>query len=322
MIRVREQGGFKLPLRYCNKYIEVGVSNRYITTEEEKKLSFDRLSILSENSRKLIFDLNGGFPKIFSLISIETSSGCNQNCPFCPVNNSVDPRPRNLLPMEFIEKIANELSTINYSFAILPFGNNEPLLDERIFEIISIFREKCPKSYIKLLTNGLLLSVEKALKLFECGLNTLTINNYSSTNKLSNPVCDIIDNAKEFICKDLRISLRNKSESLTNRGGSIFVNCNIDYRNIFCALPFVDLNISFTGNFKLCCFDALGETNFGSVGNSSLVEIWNSDNFIEIRKKIIRSRKLIDFCAKCNFDGFRDPLQDWVMPLMREDLLD
>ena len=218
MIRIREQNKFKLsPPYYSNKFLKIEENNRYITAEFEKKHTIQNLYLLSKNTKQLIHDLNKNSAKTFSLISIETSSKCNLDCSFCPVNKEKDPRPPGLLPMELIEKIAYELSEINYSSAILPFGNNEPLLDIRIFDIITLFREKCPKSYIKLLTNGTLLTVEKTVKLFEHGLSTLTINNYSSSYKLIRPVEEIISNSKKFKCYDLRISLRNNNENLTNR---------------------------------------------------------------------------------------------------------
>ena len=113
-----------------------------------------------------------------------------------------------------------------------------------------------------------------------------------------------------------------KNENLTNRAGFLTGSNSSYYGKVFCALPFVDLNISYTGNCKLCCFDAIGETYFGNIHNLSLIDLWKNEKFESVRENMLaNNRKTIPLCCKCNFDGFRDPLQDWILPLMREDML-
>lgn len=305
-----------------NKFVNIETNNRFITSENEKYLEYDRVEKISHSQKEIAnFIWNNQKPP-FKLISIETSSRCNQICKFCPVNRDNDPRPVGLLPSEIINKIADELSDINYTGTILLFGNNEPLLDKRIVSHVALFRKSCPKAYIKLLTNGILLTSELAVELFKQGLSTLTINNYSDNNSFSTSVKRIIESAEIFGCYDLRISLRSLSQLLTNRCGQVTSQNPINHKSIFCNLPFVDLCITYTGIVTLCCFDAIQQSCMGDIYKSTLIDIWHGKEFQVIRdNQLANNRISIPLCSVCDFDGFRDPMQDWVLPLTREDLL-
>lgn len=326
MIRVRTNGKYHLPkLIHNSKYVRLEDDNRFITIEEEKKFRETKLKSISGNLKEIAKSLwaeQKSQPK-FRLISIETSSGCNQTCKFCPVNKNNDPRPPGLLPDLLLEKICNELERMRYSNTILLFGNNEPLLDDRIVNIINMFRKSCPDAYIKLLTNGLLIDVNLAFNLFTQGLSTLTINNYSHNSSIIiKPVMEIIGSAERFDCLDLRISLRDLDDSLTNRCGEVQSSNDFDYSEIFCNLPFVDLNITYTGNVSFCCFDSLGKSSVGNINKHSLQQIWYGSLMYDLRKGLFSNRSLSTLCSVCDFDGFRDPMQDWTLPLTREDLID
>ena len=111
---------------------------------------------------KTITDLKEYFLKLnetdnFShprMIMIETRSRCNGLCSFCPANALVDTRDDNYMTIELYQKIINELSDWDYSNRISIYNNNEPFLDRRIFDFISYTREKLPKAYIELKSNG------------------------------------------------------------------------------------------------------------------------------------------------------------------------
>ena len=55
---------------------------------------------------------------------------------------------------ETVEKIINELSEVNYNNRLSFYNNNEPFLDKRIYSFIQIARNKLPKAFLELKTNG------------------------------------------------------------------------------------------------------------------------------------------------------------------------
>jgi MoaA/NifB/PqqE/SkfB family radical SAM enzyme len=323
MLRIRSNLDYVLDKSlYDCSFVSIEHDNSFITKESEKRKAATEQSLISEKLKRIVSDLWQKHTRLFKLISVETCSGCNLTCSFCPVNKLLDRRPPGILPNELLEKIAFELKLLNYSSAILLFCNNEPLLDDRIFDIVALFRKACPNSYIKLLTNGTLLTAERALFLFKQGLTTLTINNYSTKGNLISSVQEIISNAEKFYYYDMRVSLRNPDEKLTNRAGHLSKAPIINAQRLFCALPFVDLTVSYTGTVIQCCFDALNESRIGDIKKSSLKDIWFSRQFSGIRESLLNSsRKNIPLCSICDFDGFRDPFQDNSEPLRREDLL-
>lgn len=322
MIRLRLSGKYILPEDvFNNPKISIEENNRFITAEHEKCKSIEQLTIVSNRQKECArFFWNRNNQPLFKIISIETQSGCNLNCPFCRVDHASSCSQISL-SQNLIEKIASELHSINYSDMIILFVNNEPLLDPNIISHVELFRKACPQANIKILTNGTLLTVKLAKSLFDAGLSTLTINNYSDCGKLIKPVEEILGNAETFLGHDLRISLRAMND-YPHRGDNSLKSCS-NNRKLFCALPFVDLNVSSDGLVLQCSFDTMKQNNFGNIRESSLVEIWFNDKFKRVRELLLESaRENIETCFTCNFDGFRDPLQDWAMPLVREDLLD
>lgn len=319
MLRIRTSDVLRISESVrLSPHIFVEPDSRFIAAENEKNGSC-HFQVTDEVLQPAICRAWHKDPPLFRIISVETRSRCNMVCHFCPVNKSHDPRPLGYLPLKVIEKIANELAELNYQHTILLFGNNEPLLDERITEIIRLFRTCCPKSYIKILTNGTLVTLSKVVSLFEAGLSTLVVNNYTNGSHLIEPVQDLLRNAEHFQYYDLRVSVRKVNEVLTTRGG-IAPNRAPLLQPLphFCALPFVDICVTYTGKAIVCCFDAVARSDFGDINVSTLKEIWCNDKFAEVRKSLLsRERAHSQLCANCDFDGFRDPLQDPQSPITR-----
>lgn len=320
MLRIRmDEMDVSDPLLANSPYLICETDSSHIAAEGEKNAEHHR-RVVNERLRPLIAGLWRDEPPLFRLISVETRSRCNMTCTFCPVNKLEDPREPGLLPMETIERIAASLSALEYRHTILLFGNNEPLLDERITKIIAIFRKSCPESTIRILTNGTTLTTGLALSLFDAGLSTLVINNYTDGRSLIGPVRRLIREARLFERHDVRISVRRRDEVLTNRAGTAPNKERLAAPlRQFCALPFVDLHIAYTGQVVLCCFDATAKTDFGNVNDSSLREIWEGERFRAVRSGLMsQDRGTHPMCAGCDFDGFRDPYQDTANPLLRD----
>jgi len=156
---------------------------------------------------------------LFQLVSIETQAGCNASCGFCPVSRATDPRPSGVLPMDVMERIAANLADLEYSGRVALFGNNEPLLDSRIVDKVRMFRKRLRGVDLRLLSNGTLADVRRVRDLFEAGLTTLTLNNYTDGRSLIRPVRDLLASAELFVDHDVRVSVRRRDEVLTTRAG-------------------------------------------------------------------------------------------------------
>ncbi|HZB31615.1 MAG TPA: radical SAM/SPASM domain-containing protein [Streptosporangiaceae bacterium] len=259
---------------------------------------------------------------LFRIVSVETRSSCNYTCSFCPVSRSVDPREAGEMSLELLQRIAGELADLRFAGRIALFGNNEPLLDRRLADIVRMFRSSCPKADLRILTNGVLATPDLVGELFEAGLSTLTVNNYTDGRRLIAPVWTLIAAADRLRPFDIRISVRSRTETLTTRAG-LAPNKPHPTRTPqgFCALPFTDLHISYTGDVNLCCFDAYGSVSMGKVTDASIVDIWQAPGFAVHRRSLLRgSRAGLSLCQHCDFDGFREPATNVGRKVTRADL--
>ena len=241
-------------------------------------------------------------PTLFSWIEIETLNRCNGKCSFCPVNALAPQRKYAKMDGKLFRKIIDELSEIDYRGNINLFSNNEPFLDERIYEFAEYTRNKVPKAKISILTNGLLLNIDNVDKILPY-IDLLYIDNYSDSFKLLPTVKQIYDYGKNKVdyVKKILISVRLQNEILSTRGGES-PNNKTNKINAKCTLPFKQIVVRPDGKISLCCNDALGKMTLGDVNTDSLMNIWLSDMYRNIRHSIQKNgRTKIKLCENCDF---------------------
>ncbi|QQQ78155.1 radical SAM/SPASM domain-containing protein [Saccharothrix sp. 6-C] len=311
MIRIRFPRGVPAGLSelLSARGVQVTTNPRFIAVEREKN-GPEQFALVEERIRPVFEDRwRPGSHAPFQLVSIETSSGCNHTCSFCPVAKNVDSRPPGMMGIDLLRKIAEDLASSGLSGRIALFGNNEPFLDPRLPQIVRLFRQACPRSDLRILSNGTLGTVSRVLELFEAGLDTLTINNYTDGRHLTATTRRLLRSADALLPHDLRVSVRDRTEVLTMRAG-LAPNkpAPSSTPRGFCALPFTDLFVSYTGVVNLCSFDAYGSVAIGDVTHQSIREIWQSPNFEQYRDSLLRGeRRGLKPCQNCDYDGFRSP---------------
>lgn len=250
-------------------------------------------------------------------IEVETLNRCNSSCSFCPVNVLDDPREYNKMSESLMEKIANELEASEFNGLLALYGNNEPLLDDRIVDVCRLFRKKAKKAFITLATNGILLDYKKFMGLFKAGLDELVIDNYNDNLRLIRPVARMLEDINssndpeiERYKQKTKINIRKKTEVLYSRGGYAPNKKKEDvmtykyYSNHSCVLPFMQFIIRPSGEVSLCSHDALGKVTLGDLNKQSITEVWNGERYREVRRKLLRpfkyGRKSLEVCEGCD----------------------
>jgi MoaA/NifB/PqqE/SkfB family radical SAM enzyme len=307
VIRIRFPPGATVPDALASMAGVSVTNDQKVVVAEAEKNRTETATAVDRLLRPVYRDLWSVEPHpLFGLVSVETRSACNNECAFCPVARSVDRRPPGELGFALLEKIAAELGTLNFTGRVCLFGNNEPLLDDRLVEIVGLFGSSCPGADLRILTNGILVNRDIVTALFGAGLSTLVINNYTDGRRLISPVRDLIEHAGGLASFDIRVSVRNRREVLTTRAGLAPNKPAPEGRpRGFCALPFTDLHIPYTGEVNLCCFDAYGQVRVGNVAELSLPEIWRAPEYRAHRTSLMRSvRAGLTLCENCDFDGF------------------
>lgn len=235
-------------------------------------------------------------------ISIETVNICNGHCSFCPASVENNKRTLEYMEEDLFKKIIDELGGMDYRGELALYTNNEPLIDKRIVNFAKYARENVKYADIRLSTNGRLLTVG-IFKELNKYLDTLVIQNYSNTGTMYDNIKEIYDycNENPSYKEKTKIVLRNENEILSTRGG-LASNRNEmdDYSEHSCTQPFMSMYIQQNGNCCICCADVYGDIVLGNVAETSVLDVWNSKKYEEIRKRIAGGRKNIKKCKNCD----------------------
>jgi len=108
---------------------------------------------------------------LFREIRLETRTRCNGHCAFCPCSVENETREDITMIEECHHKIIDQLANLNYTGSIGYYINNEPLLDKRIVSFLAYLNSKnLNLKSVRIQTNGILLTKELGVSLFENGL--------------------------------------------------------------------------------------------------------------------------------------------------------
>lgn len=202
---------------------------------------------------------------------------------------------------ECYKQIINQLSDINYNGRIALMLSNEPLLEERMEEMIVYARQKSPRFFLDMTTNGTLLTVDKLDKFFKLGLDNININDYrSDRDKYPEKWSKYIEPIYSAYWNNPKVSFqkRKTDETLPNYAGNIPQKFNHKEFG-FCNYPFRKLTIAFNGDILLCCDDFMYNTFYGNVQKDKLIDCWNNPELNKIRLSLLNNNR-IGLCERCN----------------------
>lgn len=248
-------------------------------------------------------------PPLFRSVLLETTTICNNDCPFCPINTKAGNREYHLMPWEIINKVLSELGKIRYQGKLQLFCNNEPLLDKRLPRIISLANQLVPESEKCIYTNGILLDIKTFKKLAEAGLDRLLINNYNDNLDFNPSVKKFLQEYRKLRglenCK-VEIRVRPKHVIRGNRGGTApnTLRSPSPLIGYPCMRPFTQFVVNYKGEALICCIDPLWKHPVGNVLKKSILDIWQGKEFKEIRSHLINiGRHNLIPCKDCDEVG-------------------
>lgn len=68
-----------------------------------------------------------------------------------------------------------------------------------------------------------------------------------------------------------------------------------------CTLPWTDLTINWKGEVVACCYDLKSTYVIGNVNEQALLEIWNSERMLELRRKLLAGEYAdMELCRSCS----------------------
>lgn len=244
-------------------------------------------------------------PPIFANCMIETLNRCNGSCAFGPASKESETRPFKKMSEEMYCSIIEELRDAEWEGKLFLNINNEPFVDVRILKFAEYAKSTIPGVFVELITNGTLLSPKKMYDLVG-KIDSLVINDYSNRYELSEPHRSIYREIKahEEAFRNIKVIInrRYSQEILATRAGYASnkkeKNNNV---NGPCIYPFTDLLIFPDGKVGMCCNDCKEVTDFGDVTQNRLLEIWNNEKFVNLRRAMKSGdRRNYPFCKECD----------------------
>lgn len=267
-------------------------------------------------------------PKFPRMVQIQTHTGCNGGCLFCPYSEASRETPRGRMSDTLFKKIVKEIADHNVTQRISPYLMNEPFLDPEILEKARYIKKHVPKARIVLTTNGSLLTEsvvedltrDNPLRAIYISMQGIDKEPYESVMGGTLVFERTFENVERLIAArdakipDLKIvitmvktnridvdkavdywrsrGVEAKYTRLENRGGNTqaFDALNTGKKKQYteCVRLLKNAYILFNGDMVLCCTDYFKTTILGNVNESSIYDIWNSPHALGIRRNFLR----------------------------------
>lgn len=200
------------------------------------------------------------------LASIEMTKHCNAGCDFCddwktthsPKLGDVVDMVRRLNPM------------------VLAITGGEPLLEKRLPQIVREVKAQQRFIYIYMITNGSLLTEEKAEELFDAGLDQISISmNYLDERQ-----------DQERVLPGLAERIATLFPALTSRGHSMLANSVIMRENLDQILPIARQTHAWGGKVSFSCY-----TDFKNGNQAHYFEKEQVDELQGVVRALIEHKK-------------------------------
>lgn len=266
------------------------------------------------------------FPEIMQL---QTTSHCNKNCPYCPHPEIRNEQPMGIMPTPIIERLVKEFIDKGGNF-LIPYLQNEPLLDGRLLSILDFTRKKS-NIPVEISTNCILLDKKMRSNLikyaniqFVLHLNSFNSNAARNAKHFLELEPEIVivslfkgytpENDIEKWCKygekkDIIVKIFNPC----NRAGNIsikehtpnFLRRSFNFFHLKSCISLRSrkwIHILYDGAIVLCCQDWRRAVVLGNVSNNCIEEVFNNLNFNQIRKYVSGINTPRHFlCRNCTF---------------------
>lgn len=272
-------------------------------------------------------------------VQIELVEGCNLFCTFCGlrgIRTDKDHATRlHIMDPRTAGTIAYQLAMYEWNPRIEFAMHGEPTLHPNAAEMVRLFRERLPRAYLMMTSNGGGLlrhpgPLERIGELYQAGLNTLAIDEYQDVTigaKLREALAagphaiieypdDPAGNPHQRSPKPRLVFVRDISKTTRGKGTHSLLNNhagagappNDKMMGKRCAKPFRELAFRWDGRVAVCCNDWRGFYQIGSIHDMSLEELWNHPRFHAARQMLILGQRTFGPCKGCDAVSYRTGL--------------
>jgi radical SAM protein with 4Fe4S-binding SPASM domain len=231
---------------------------------------------------------------------------CNRNCSFCPKSDDkIAPDTYQKMSKKLIDKLHDDLITMNYKGSIALCGYGEPLLHKDIEYIV---QKLSNVSNVEIVTNGDPLNYKMIKKLYNAKAGRLLISLYDGPKqivKFKNMIKQSGVPEDFIILRDRWYTqAENFGVKLTNRAGTIKTGNQIPNNvHTICYYPSYQFLIDWNGDVFLCPQDWQRRQTMGNMMQEDLFEIWTSKIMKKYRIDLLNGKRINNPCNSCNAQG-------------------
>ena len=234
------------------------------------------------------------------------------------------------MTLETARLLADQIAETGWNSRIELAMHGEPTMNPQWLDIVKIFGDKL-NNQILMTTNGVGLvktPTETINKYFSAGGRILAIDAYESVNfarkirervETLDLIChDVYEYPTEkegnphrrsrttylSFVKDISISTKGTHANLQNHAGSAG-ELVTKTDNKPCVKPFREMGVNSDGSIDICCNDWLGEMQVGNIHDTTISEIWHSDEFYAMRRMLMSRDRIYRPCLGCSDVGYR-----------------
>ena len=235
----------------------------------------------------------------FKVVELETTTACNRTCSYCP--NSVSDRGsihnQRLMEETTFRTIIDQLASLGFWGRLSPHFYGEPLLDERLPDLMAYARKRLPYTKLVIFTNGDLLSPTAYDALMQAGVDGFLVTQHGP--KAPPNIVRLRRHREENPGTHAQLDYRvfTSQTELSNRAG--LVDHEALETKSDCSLPSENVTIDYQGNVVLCCNDYHSTIKFGNVLEQHLAEIWNGETYKSTRRNLLGGNFELEICKKC-----------------------
>jgi len=220
---------------------------------------------------------------LFTRLEIETQSTCNRKCVWCIRNSNPDKEEtapwfkKSQLPIETIERIIDESLSLGFRGDVCLQHYNEPLMDERISDIVKLVKSKgISKVFFGSNADYLNKKVAESLDGFVDEIGFALYYDGEKFEKRKKFVQSLFKKTRvEIACgaDDYKYPILTHYNPLVDDVEKIALS----YSHLPCRRPLKRLIINHKGDMLMCCDDMTGKFGLGNINGSTVEELWYSE---------------------------------------------
>jgi radical SAM protein with 4Fe4S-binding SPASM domain len=221
-------------------------------------------------------------------VLFELSNICNYYIDHikCPLHNI---NSKQILPLNIFRKTLTELKELNYKGVIGFSVYNEPLIDPRLFLMVSEIKNMFGYDIeVFILSNGFYINQVLVNELENIGVGWLCLTAYSNEEAERMSKFTVNGNMK-FNWFDVHFDNRL----------NIYDGFGKEDSTLQCGAPYSEVIIGCDGGVYLCCLDWNKENKLGDLYNQNLIDVLNSDECLNLNKDLGSGIRIKNICKHC-----------------------